>query len=130
MEKPSELEQGIEALGRTLTGVTARLLGPKAVGKQELPEGPALGVEADKALEEAADTMGRLLHAAGEGLKEHPLDPVEAAKTAQTHVEDPVEGKNGWSPLVTGLGELGEGLLKVTEGVLDAVAPRKPKDEP
>lgn len=128
MEKPSELEQGLEALGRTFTGVTARLLGPKAVGKEEVPPDPALGVEADKAVAEAGVALGRLLHAAGEGLKEHPLEPLDAVRAAQTHVEDPLEGKNGWSPLVTGLGDLGGGIFKVAEGVLDVVAPRKPKD--
>ena len=35
----------------------------------------------------------------------------------------------GWSPLSTGMRSLGAGLFKVAEGVLDQVAPRKPKKD-
>lgn len=129
MTKPdtSDLEQGLDALGRTLTGVTARLLGPKSVGQSQMPEHTTLGPEADKALEDLGGKLGQVLQAAGEGLKEHPLDPVQAVKSAQEHVHEPVEAPEGWSPLVGGLSAFGSGLLKVSEGVLDAVAPRKPK---
>ena len=127
MSERSDLEEGLEALGRTLTGVTSRLLGPKAVGKSQQPEHTTLGPEADKALEEIGEKLGQVFHAAGEGLREHPLDPVEAVKSAQGHVHETVEAPEGWSPLVGGLTSLGSGLLKVSEGVLDVVAPRKPK---
>lgn len=123
----SELEQGLASFGRVLEGVTGRLLGPKAIGKSTLPEQVALSPEADAALARAGEDLGRLLNAAGEALKEHPLDPAEAVKAARVHTADPVIPEEGWSPLAAGLVNLGGGLAKVAEGVLDVVAPRKPR---
>jgi hypothetical protein len=123
----SDLEQGLESFGRALTGVTGRLLGPRAIGRTELPAEPAISPEADAALEKAGADLGRLLHATGEGLKAHPLDPAGALRTVREHQADPVDTEPGWSPLSAGLLNLGGGLAKVAEGVLDAVAPRRPR---
>ncbi|MFN7144808.1 MAG: hypothetical protein ACK4YP_13610 [Myxococcota bacterium] len=123
----SELERGFESLGKALTGVTGRLLGPKAIGRETLPPEPAISPEADEAVSKAAEDLGRLLNAAGEALKAHPLEPAEALKTARAKTEEPVVAEEGWSPLAAGLVNLGGGLAKVAEGVLDAVAPRKTK---
>jgi hypothetical protein len=123
----SDLERGLESFGRALEGVTGRLFGPKAIGKEVLPEQVAISPEADAAIEKVGDDLGRLLNAAGEALKEHPLDPAEAVKAARDHTGDPVTPEEGWSPLAAGLVNLGGGLAKVAEGVLDVVAPRKPK---
>lgn len=125
----SELERGFESLGKALTGITGRLLGPKAIGREALPPETAISPEADEAIEKVGEDLGRLLHAAGEALKEHPLDPAEAVKAAKAHTADPVEPEDGWSPLAAGIANLGGGLAKVAEGVLDVVAPRKPKEE-
>ena len=127
MRDKSELERGMESLGRAFTGITGRLLGPKAIGRAELPVEAAISPEADEALERGAADLGRFLHAAGEGLKAHPLDPAAAARTARAHAEDTLTPEEGWSPLAAGLVTLGGGLSKVAEGVLDQVAPRKPK---
>ncbi len=123
----SELERGLEGLGRALTGVTGRLLGPKAIGRTELPPEVAISPEADQALADVGEGLGRLLHATGEGLKAHPLDPGQAFKTVRAHQSDPVTAEPGWSPLSAGLLNLGDGLARVAEGVLDVVAPRKPR---
>lgn len=123
----SELERGIESLGKALTGVTGRLLGPKAIGRETLPPEPAISPEADEAVSKAAEDLGRLLNAAGEALKAHPLEPAEALKTARAKTDEPVVAEDGWSPLAAGLVNLGGGLAKVAEGVLDVVAPRKSK---
>ena len=125
--KESELDRGLESLGKVVEGVAGRLLGPKVLGKGELPDGPALSEDADRAIEEAGETVGKLLNAAGVALKEHPLDPSAAVRTAQAHTDDPVPTPEGYSPLVGGMRSLGGGLFKVAEGVLDKVAPRKPK---
>lgn len=128
-ERPkSELEQSLDALGRAVNGLGGRLLGPKAVGKESLPETPAISPEVDEAVERAADTVGRLLNATGEALKRHPLDPVEAVKDVQAHQDEPVEAPEGWSPLAGGLRTLGAGVMSVAEGVLDTVSPKKPKE--
>lgn len=128
-ERPkSELEQSLDALGRAVNGLGGRILGPKAVGKDTLPETPAVSPEVDEAVERAADTVGRLLHATGDALKRHPLDPVEAVKDVQEHQDEPVSTPEGWSPLAGGLKALGEGMISVAEGVLDVVAPKKPKE--
>lgn len=123
----SELERGLQSLGRAFTGVAGRLLGPKAIGREELPPGSSISPEADAALEKAGADLGRLLHVTGEGLKAHPLDPSEAFRTARASSEEPIADP-GWTPLAAGLKNLGGGLAKVAEGVLDVVAPRKPKD--
>lgn len=124
-ERESELAKGLESAGRIVEGLAARVLGPKSVGKETVPETPTVSPEVDQAISELGHTVGRYLHAAGEGLKEHPTDLIEAGRAAQDHVQDPVTAPDGWSPLVGGALTLGEGLLKVTEGVLDVVAPRK-----
>lgn len=123
----SELERGLQSLGKAFTGVTGRLLGPKAIGRAELPPEVAISPEADDALEKAGADLGRILHATGEGLKRHPMDPAGALRTARAHQSDPVEAEPGWSPLTAGILNLGGGLAKVAEGVLDVVAPRKPR---
>ncbi|MES2638664.1 MAG: hypothetical protein V4850_04260 [Myxococcota bacterium] len=124
----SELERGLQSLGRAFTGVTGRLLGPKAIGREELPPGSSISPEADAAIEKVGADLGRFLHATGEGLKAHPMDPSQALRTARASAEDVVEADPGWTPLAAGLKNLGGGLAKVAEGVLDVVAPRRPKD--
>lgn len=126
----SDLEQGLESFGRVIEGVAGRLLGPKAVGREELPSTPTLSKETDEALSAAGADLGRLLQAAGEAMKDHPLEPKAAVREAKARVDDPVVAEPGWSPLSTGLRTFGEGLFKVAEGVLDQVAPRKPKASP
>lgn len=126
-EPKSDLDAGLESLGKALTGVTGRLFGPKAIGRAALPPEPAISPEADAALEKAAVDIGRALHAAGEALKEHPMKPGEAWQATRDHAQDPVVPDEGWTPLAAGFVSLGGGLMKVAEGVLDTVAPRKPK---
>lgn len=126
-EPKSDLEAGLESLGKAFTGVTGRLFGPKAIGRERLPPEPAISPETDAAIEKAAIDLGRALHAAGEALKEHPTQPGQAWQAAREHAHDPVETEEGWTPLATGFVNLGGGLAKVAEGVLDQVAPRKPK---
>lgn len=126
----SDMEAGLEALGRVATGLTARLLGPRAIKRDALPERPAISPEVDQAIGQAGDALGRLLHATGEALKEHPTDPVGAVREAQGRIHEEVTPPEGWSTLAVGARSLGGGLLKVTEGVLDVVAPRKKREEP
>ena len=125
----SDMEAGLDALSRVATGLTARLLGPRAVKRDALPERPAISPEVDEAIGQAGDALGRLLHATGEALKERPTDPVGAAKEVQSRLHDPITPPEGWSTLSVGARSLGGGLLKVTEGVLDVVAPRKRREE-
>jgi hypothetical protein len=124
----SEFERGIESLGRALTGVTGRLLGPKAIGRETLPPESAISPEADETLAKVGDDLGKLLNAAGAALEAHPLDPAAAVREARAHTSDEVHPEEGWTPLAAGLVKLGGGLAKVAEGVLDVVAPKKPKE--
>ena len=126
----SDLEQGLESFGRVIEGVAGRLLGPKAVGREELSSTPTLSKETDEALTAAGADLGRFFQAAGEAMKDHPLEPKAAAREAKARVDEPVVADPGWSPLSTGLRTFGEGLFKVAEGVLDQVAPRKSKTPP
>lgn len=126
----SDLEQGLQSLGRAATGLAGRLLGPKAIGRHELPPESSISPEVDEAITRAGAQVGRVLHATGEGLKAHPLHPAEALRTARASSEDPIEPDPGWTPLAAGIKNLGGGLAKVAEGVLDVVAPRRPKRGP
>jgi hypothetical protein len=129
-DKKSDLENAVEDLGKVATGVFGRMFGPKAVGKERLDaDSPTLSPEADKALAEVSEGFGKLLHAVGEGLKQHPTDPIAAVNTFAEKTESgeappPLEG---WSGLSSGAKSLGEGIGTVAERVLDAVAPRKPR---
>lgn len=121
----SDLEHGLEGLGNALTGLAAQLLGSKVVGR--VPDRPAISPTADEALRELGDAVGRVLHAAGHALAEHPTEPGKAFAELREHATDPVEVAEGSAPLTEGLKTLATGLEKVAVGVLDAVAPKKPK---
>lgn len=124
----SELDEGLASLNRVVNGVAGRLLGPRILGRDTLPETPAISPEADAAVERAGEVVGRILHTTGEALKEHPLDPVGLLDAVQHPTDGPVPAAEGWSPLAGGLKTFGEGMMAVAEGVLDKVAPKKPKE--
>ena len=124
-EPKSDLEKGIEGIGRALEGVAGRILGPKAVGKDVLPEEPSISAETDRRIEALATEVEKLMHAAGKGLEAAPLNPAAAFDAAKAHREDEIEPPVGWSPLVGGARDLSRGLGKVAEGVLDKVAPKR-----
>jgi hypothetical protein len=126
----SDLDRGLDGLFKATEGVAARLFGPRLVGRETIGPTPAISKEADEALSNAGEAVGRLLNAAGTAMRDHPLDPGEAVKTATQRVEEPVPESPGWSPLSTGMASFGSGLLKVAEGVLDQVAPRKAGKKP
>lgn len=123
----SELEEGVEHLGRALGGVMSKLLGEKITGIPVDAERPVIGAQADQAIDELGSTAGRWLRAAGEGLKRHPGSPGQALETMLEERHAPVETEEGVAPLTAGLKTLAGGLYKSTEAVLDKVAPRKPK---
>lgn len=132
-KKKSDLETAVDDLGKLATGLAGKLFGPKLVGKDKLdPDQPVLSPEADRAIDQVGENIGRLLHAAGEGLKKRPLDPVQALGEAEqaARAEELPPPPEGWSELSGGLKNLAEGFGSVAEGVLDVVAPRKPKAEP
>lgn len=124
----SDLEQGLEGLGNALTGLAAQLLGSKVVGR--VPSRPAISPAADEAVRDLGDTVGRVLHAAGQALAEHPTEPGRAFRELREHATDPVEVAEGSAPLTEGLKSFATGLEKLAVGVLDVVAPKKPGAHP
>jgi hypothetical protein len=127
----SDVRQGLRSFGRAFETVTGRLLGPKVVGKEIAPEDVAISPETDAALLRAGEELGRLLHAAGEGLKAHPTVPAEAIRVAREHRDDAPPPPPGLTALSGGLLNFGGGMAKVAEGVLDVVAPRRTRtDDP
>lgn len=123
----SDLENAVDDVGRMVTGLAGRLFGAKAVEKVKRPEGPAISPEVDEAIGQVGDAMGRFLHAAGEGMKKHPLDPLAALDEVGKGATAPAPAPEGWSELSGGIKTFAQGLGSVAEGVLDVVAPKKPK---
>lgn len=120
----SELEEGVESLGRVIGGVATRLFGERVTGRKVDPEKPAISDEADAAISQLGDNLGRLLSAAGRALQEHPVEPKKAVDDVRMHAADPVETEDGEAPLTAGLRDLAQGVYRSTEAVLDKVAPR------
>ena len=123
----SELEEGVEHLGRAFGGVMTRLFGAKVTGQEAPEQRPVVSPEADAAIDQAGRTLGRWLHAAGEALAEHPAAPSEALDAARKAAPNEVPEEEGLTPLSVGLKSMAKGLARSGEAVLDQVAPRKTK---
>lgn len=125
----SDLRRGLRSLGRAAETVAGRVLGEKVIGKPVPPDRVAISPEVDANVLRAAEELAKLLHAAGKGLQAHPLAPLRAVDEARAHADDPLDTPEGLGPLAVGLRDLGGGLARVAEGVLDEIAPRKPKPD-
>lgn len=128
-EKP-KLEQDVEAaaqeLGRLATGVVGHLFGAKAVGRAD-DEVPSVAPAVDQTLDAVGDTIGKVLHAVGEGLVQHPVDPEQAVHTVGKALREPGPPPKapGWSGLTSGIGHLARGLGATAERVADELAGKK-----
>ena len=122
----SELEEGLNHLGRAVGGVLTRLLGSRYTQVDLDPERPVISPEVDEAMDRAGAAVGRWLHAAGEGLARHPTDPAAAVGHASAHKDDDLELREGEAPLAAGVRALASGLARTGAAVLDVVAPRHP----
>lgn len=128
-DKP-KLEQDVEAaaqeLGRLATGVVGHLFGAKAVGRAE-DEVPSVAPAVDHTLDAVGDTIGKVLHAVGEGLVQHPVDPEQAVHTVGKALREPGPPPKapGWSGLTSGLGHLARGLGATAERVADELSGKK-----
>jgi hypothetical protein len=128
--EPSELEQGIEQVGRVVGGVLTQLVGSRYTKVELDPDKPVLGAEADETVKRVGSTLGRWLLATGEGLKNNPTDPIAALEHVSQHHDVDPELREGEAPLAAGARVLASGVKRSTEALLDAVAPRKSKPEP
>jgi hypothetical protein len=123
----SELEEGVEHVSHVVGGVLTRLLGEKVTGVPIDPEKPTVSPEADKAIEQAGERVGRFLHAVGQGLRAHPDDPAKAWEEAREHPEEPHPAE-GETELTEGVRAFVGGVLKTTEKALDRISPRKSEE--
>ena len=71
----SDLEDGVESLGRDFEGAMTRLFGERITGQKIDPEKPVLGEDTDKALGQVSQSLGRLLNAAGKSMQDNPTRP-------------------------------------------------------
>ena len=123
-KKRSELEEGVEHLGQMVGGVLTRLLGEKVTGVPIDRDKPTVSADADKAIEDAGQRVGRFLHAVGKGMRAHPDDPSKAWEEAREHPEEPHPAE-GETELTEGVRAFVGGVLKTTEKALDRISPRK-----
>lgn len=126
-KKPErDVSQTVDRIGRSAWGLGTRLFGPKVipppVGEQE-----PMSHETELAIDAAGATIGRWLHAAGRAIEAHPMDPAAAVNEARQRIDEVPEPAEGETPLTAGARDLGGGLYKLAEGVLDVVAPRRAK---
>ncbi|MSP54718.1 MAG: hypothetical protein EXR69_03800 [Myxococcales bacterium] len=118
-----DLTEAVDRIGRSAWGLGTRLFGPKWMPPPRGDQTP-LSPEAEVAIQVAGATLGRWLHAAGKGLEAHPKDPIAAVTAAREQLSEVPEPAEGETVLTAGVRELGGGLYKIAEGVLDVVAPR------
>jgi hypothetical protein len=123
-KKRSDLEDGVERVSHVVGGVLTRLLGEKVTGVPIDPDKPTVSPDADKAIEQAGERVGRFLHAVGQGLRAHPDDPSKAWEEAREHPEEP-HPADGETELTEGVRAFVGGVLKTTEKALDRISPRK-----
>ncbi len=119
-----ELTDAVDKLGRSAWGLGTRLFGPKVIPPPKGEQTP-LSPQTELAIETAGATLGRWLHAAGVGIEAHPMNPAAAVEAARAHIDDMPEPAEGETALTAGARDLGGGLYKLAEGVLDVVAPRR-----
>lgn len=129
--KRIDLGAAVDDVSRVATGVVGRLLGPKAVGKQELGEDLSVDPKLDRALDKVGDAVGKVLQAVGAGLESHPLDPEQAVHEIGSKLRDkaPPERADGWSALSTGVNRLVGGVGAVAEGVIGKVSGERRKED-
>lgn len=125
-DEKKDLGDAVDRLGRTAWGLGTRLLGPKIV-RPPSGETERMSPETELAIDAAGATIGRWLHAAGRAIEAHPMDPVAAVREAREHIDEVPEPAEGETPLAAGARDLGGGLYKLAEGLLDVVAPRRPQ---
>lgn len=106
----AELEEGLAHLGRAFGGVATRLFGSKVTGIPVDRDTPSLSPEADAAVTQLGESVGRILHAVGEGLVAHPGSLREAQREAERRKDEPLSVPEGEAPLLVGLRSLAEGI--------------------
>ncbi len=120
----SELEEGVEHVSQVVGGVLTRLLGEKVTGVPIDRDKPTVSPDADKAIENAGERVGRFLHAVGKSLRAHPDDPSRAWEEARQHPEEP-QPAEGETALTEGVRAFAGGILKTTESALGRISPRR-----
>jgi len=131
----SQLEDSLDDLRDLAAGLAAKLLGPKAARGMAIdPEKPVLSAEADKVIEDLGASLGRVLEAAGDGLRrstaagrENPAATPPADPQADAAEDDSLEG---WSPLVLGARSLATGLGAVAAELADKLMNVPPEGSP
>ena len=129
----SDLESGLNDLGRLARGLAGKVVGPRADPLR--PEGQSVvSPEVDQTLEGVGNTLGHWLKAAGEAMNENPDAPNKAIdetleKGREAQIEERAD-EEGWSPLVQGARVFSEGLGQVTASLLDSLVAETGRKRP
>lgn len=115
----SDLDDAVESLSNLAQGLAGKLLGPRVAST----EGAVVNEDFDKALDEVGSTLGSLLSAAGEAMKEHSTAPDQAVEATVEKVQSghKAQAEDGWSPFVQGASVFAEGFGKMSSDILDSL---------
>ena len=125
-KKSSDLDDALDAVAKLASGLAG-----KAFKAPNADEQPVVNEEFDKAVDDVGATLGGLLSAAGEAMREHSRAPEKAVDATVEKVKHghEAEASENWSPLVEGASTFMDGFGKMTTDILDSLASKDTRSD-
>ena len=115
----SDLDDAVDSMARLASGLAGKVF------KAQDPEAqPVVNDDVDAALDDVGATLGGLLAAAGEAMRENSTAPDKAVDATVEKVKGGHKAPESeqWSPLVQGASTFMDGFGKMTTDILDSLA--------